>query len=319
MLEAALVSLALLVPLAELPAPTGVAAYGGFAVWSQGKAFDAYGHSPGGFRLVASVAGGAPAALPVRPRAIPFDASVGPDEHGRPTVVYSRCKHEPADFDGGFFSGSLLGTNPYAAARGCDVYRYDVARQRETRVKAASDLRESEFMPSVWRDRIAFARGRNVYVSTAGHAARAVAGADRGEPIGLAIYGRHVAVVRRREASCRRADHHEPYDDETSELWLTGTVGHARRIARSCTTERTLNLASPSFLAGRVYFLAHEEAGAQLRSRSLRGGSTTSIAAPDCVGEMVAASDGIYSARMATCPSPEPGDPLRYEVARTVP
>jgi len=45
--------------------------------------------------------------------------------------------------------------------RGCDVYRFDFRRQRERRVPVASRSRFSEYLPTVWRGRIAFARSSN--------------------------------------------------------------------------------------------------------------------------------------------------------------
>src|SRR3954452_7092976 len=78
--------------IAETARPTPVSAYAGRLVWSQ------YDAALGAFRLMethASPSGSQTTALPVPPRAVPFDADVGPDADGAATVVYSRCATEP--------------------------------------------------------------------------------------------------------------------------------------------------------------------------------------------------------------------------------
>ena len=49
--------------------------------------------------------------------------------------------------------------------RGCDVYRFALGGARETRVDGVSTGDASEFLPSIWRDRVAFGR---VYEQRAG-------------------------------------------------------------------------------------------------------------------------------------------------------
>src|SRR4051794_14631467 len=78
--------------LSTLERPTPVSAYAGHVVWSR------YDIAAGAFRLMeahASTAGLVTTTLPVPPRAVPFDADVGPDANGAATVVYSRCATEP--------------------------------------------------------------------------------------------------------------------------------------------------------------------------------------------------------------------------------
>jgi hypothetical protein len=131
---------------------TPVSAYAGHVVWSQ--------YENGAFRLYeahASPAGPVTTALPVPPRAVPFDADVGPGADGTPTVVYSRCATEPR-----------LGTDGLpvrATGRGCDVYAFALGAAAEARVAGVSTGDASEFLPTVWRDRIAFGR---VYEQRAG-------------------------------------------------------------------------------------------------------------------------------------------------------
>ena len=67
--------------------------------------------------------------------------------------------------------------------RGCDLYRFDFATGRETRIATANSPGASEFLPSVWKATVAFARvyerkpglkGERAYLS-----ARPIAGAAR--------------------------------------------------------------------------------------------------------------------------------------------
>ena len=133
-------------PLAAPGAPTKVATFDGLTVWSERG-------EDGAFRLVADPGSdGDPQALEVEPRGVPFDVDVGPGPDGAPVAVYSRCRREPRP---------SVATTPmpaYATGGGCDVFAYDFARRAERRVDAASSAGASEFLPSVWRDEIAFAR-----------------------------------------------------------------------------------------------------------------------------------------------------------------
>jgi hypothetical protein len=138
----------------EAERPTPVSAYAGRLVWSH------YDAAIAGYRLLeahAGPAGQVTTSLPVAPRKVPFDADVGPGAGGRPTVVYSRCATEP-----GFGADRLP---VWATGSGCDVYRFTLGGARETRVDGVSTGDASEFLPSVWRDRVAFGR---VYEQRAG-------------------------------------------------------------------------------------------------------------------------------------------------------
>jgi hypothetical protein len=127
----------------DLLAPTSLSAYGGRLVWSR---FDP---TTGNFELVTR-ARGVTSSPSISPRKVPFDADVGPDRVGEPVVVYSRCMEEPNRYS----YGALL----WAEARGCDLYRYDLATGRERKIFSASTAEASEFLPSYWRGRIAFFR-----------------------------------------------------------------------------------------------------------------------------------------------------------------
>ncbi len=68
-------------------------------------------------------AGGVVQALPVAPRATPFDVDLGPDRHGGLVAVYSRCAVLRRDL-----------TTPQvlrAGRHGCDVYTYSFALGRD--------------------------------------------------------------------------------------------------------------------------------------------------------------------------------------------
>jgi hypothetical protein len=134
--------------------PTPVSAYAGHLVWSQ---FDP---SIAGFRLMEAHAGPAgeqTTTLGVAPRSVPFDADAGPAAGGTPTVVYSRCATEPRLGDDGI--------PLWATGRGCDVYRLALNGAGEARVDGVSTGGASEFLPTLWRDRVAFGR---VYEQRAG-------------------------------------------------------------------------------------------------------------------------------------------------------
>jgi hypothetical protein len=77
------------------------------------------------------------------------DPDLGQDAGGSTVVVYTRC-------------GGTSGRN-------CDVYQFDFARQRESKVSGASTSSCSEFAPSIWEGTIAFGRSgskrcRGLYV-----------------------------------------------------------------------------------------------------------------------------------------------------------
>lgn len=97
------------------------------------------------------------ARLPVKPRAVPFDVDVGRNAAKDAVAAYSRCRRDPGPRE--VATGSQLTRLPqWATGRGCDVYVLNLRTNVETRVNSAGSAGASEFLPSVWRDRIAFAR-----------------------------------------------------------------------------------------------------------------------------------------------------------------
>ncbi len=166
--------------------------------------WSAFDFKIGRYRLMTTTnAGGAPAQVPVAPRSAPFDADLGPDARGRPTAVYSRCRTEPR---GGWHDAGL----EWATSRGCDLFRFDFAAGRERRIAGASRGDASEFLPSIWRGRLAFtriderpgaARRARIYARTRSTETVVPGGSPTGDPnvmarpAGLDLGGRYVAYV----------------------------------------------------------------------------------------------------------------------------
>ncbi len=115
---------------------TPIAAYGGRVAWST---YDAQTKK---YALTTSI-GGVTSAVLVAPRPVPFDVDLGPRSNGAVAATYSRCQ---------------VDAPPAERVKGCDVYLYDFSTRRETRVVNASASDANESWPSVWRDKLAFAR-----------------------------------------------------------------------------------------------------------------------------------------------------------------
>lgn len=143
--------------LATLGAPAEVSTHGGITAYSQRL-------PDGRFRLMVDPATeGAPQPVPVASRGAPFDVDLGPGPGGGVVAAYSRCRTEPQS------RPSSRPAPAHATGRGCDLYLYDFAAARERRLDGASTGKASEFLPSVWRDEVAFAR---VFESRSGRRGR---------------------------------------------------------------------------------------------------------------------------------------------------
>ena len=131
--------------------PTLLSAEGGRLAWSS---FDP---ASGRYSLMTSFAG-VTSAVPVRQRAVPFDVDLGVGASAVTSWRHdSRCRREPPRHDPTI--GNAIAQMPeWARGRGCDLYLYDFATGKERRLAGPSSRRGSEFLPSVWRDRVAFAR-----------------------------------------------------------------------------------------------------------------------------------------------------------------
>jgi hypothetical protein len=128
-------------------APTPIAAYGERLVFSRPD-------GAGGYVLAQRVGNGPVATLPVRSRAVPFDVDLGPTDGGRVLAVYTRCAKEPQPQLG---VGEPQGAH-YQTGGSCDVYKLDLQTGQETRFTKANAGNASEFWPTYWKGRLAFAR-----------------------------------------------------------------------------------------------------------------------------------------------------------------
>ena len=186
--------------LALVTRPTPVGAFAGHVVWSK------YDPVANAYFLTQRFQG-ATARLPVKPRAVPFDVDVGRNAGNDAVAAYSRCSREPGPRERA--TGNALARLPqWATGRGCDLYVLNLRTNVETRARGASSAGASEFLPSVWRDRIAFAR---VYERRRGRAGKRAylyvrslrrGGINRGLPAGPRSRRRACAFPRPR--TCRR-------------------------------------------------------------------------------------------------------------------
>ncbi len=246
--------------IARLDRATPIAAYGDVLAWSERDP------ASGGFRLVLR-SGGVTRAASIAPRGVPFDVDLGPTARGTVSAVYSRCEREVPD--GGGSADAL-----YGRGRGCELYRLDLDTGLERRLGHAGSRTASEFWPTIWRDRIAFARTYErkpdfpyLYTRPAEGPGRSVRlpGGARGEcrrdgrtgrrvcsiqtlsrPAALDLYGRRLAFTWRFSGFAEGLD---------TEIRLdTIGAGHVRVAAQSGGGLTSAQLGWPAFEAGRLYF-----------------------------------------------------------------
>jgi len=250
-------------PLTQPQRLTEVDAFGGWAAWS---AFE----EGAGHRLVLRNPDGAVGTAPVAPRAVPFDIDLGPSEQGGVVAAYSRCAREPDEYGAG---GVLL----RATGRGCDIFRLDLATGQESELAGASTSDSSEFLPSIWRGDVAFARvfesraGRRgdlpyLYVRPlAGGRSDRQPGGSRGDdgvpgPTGIDLYGRRMSFTWEwREGDRLR-----------SELRLDTVGGDHALIERLGSQDAPANLLTPGADRGRIYVGTRRLSGAANTSGALR-------------------------------------------------
>lgn len=108
--------------------------------WKGIGAFSVYDEKKGVYRLAITRVGAKPEILPVAPRSVAFDADVGPDTRNEPAVVYSRCDSEAPE------------------RRDCDIFRYSITRNVESKITNADSDSASEFNPTIWAGRVAWVR-----------------------------------------------------------------------------------------------------------------------------------------------------------------
>jgi hypothetical protein len=317
--------------IAQLKRPTPVSAFGGRIVWS---AFDFNSRR---YRLMTH-AGGVTMPVPVAPRSAPFDAELGPDAGGRPTAVYSRCRREPR---GPWRTTGLI----WDAIGGCDLYRFDFATGRERRVPGASRPGTSEYLPSLWRGRIAFTRVddrrlrglRRLYVhSLAGGREQLVRGGsptgdpDRiAGPAGLDLNGLRLAYV------WLFTSHPMLENGPSSEVRVATPGGRSRLISRRYNPDGIVSrvLSAPSLVGSSVFYAlmtTGDSVGYRLHRSDLPG--RRRFHGPRAGGEMVSAAtdaSGTYGVvKVLICREPSirctgdpSGDPVRegYELLRLDP
>jgi hypothetical protein len=135
--------------IATVARPTTISALDGRIVWSD------YDPASRSYFLTQRL-NGVTSRLPVDPRSVPFDLDLGPDADGKPVAAYSRCRRDPPPRSRP--RGELAQLPEWRRGRGCDLYLYSFEQAREVLVRFASSHGASEFLPTVWTDRIAFAR-----------------------------------------------------------------------------------------------------------------------------------------------------------------
>lgn len=232
-----------------------VSAYGGVRAWSAPAA-------DGRWQLVLA-RGDQARTADVRPRGVPFDVDLGPDGDGGVVAVYSRCDTEPE---------VLAATAPdpaWATGRGCDLYRLDIGSGRETKLGGASTGQASEFLPSIWKDDVAFAR---VYPrNTNGHStfpylyvrpldgskpSARQPGGSRGRtglpgPTGLDLYGRRLGF----------AWAYLDEDGGIAEARIDELAGDHQVIDKTGFAKSRARFLGPTFSRGRLFYAMQRTLG----------------------------------------------------------
>ncbi len=202
--------------------------------------------------------GGRTRRLPVAPRRVPFDASVGPGPNGRPLVAFSVCRSEPD-------AGGLPVLLPaYPTARGCELRALGLDARR-SRPLARWSRRTSWVLPVVWRDRIAAVGVREgrpaLYLGTSSDPPRRVLGrpatdgareTSRPGPTGISLRGTRIAYTWPYRGACG-----SPEDRIPALAVELGTVtrSHAARVRyRSCEVRGGEIVFSPSLWRGAIGF-----------------------------------------------------------------
>jgi hypothetical protein len=255
-------------PLSELQRVTEVDRFGGWAAWS---AFE----EGAGYRLVLRDPDGVIGPAPVAPREVPFDVDLGPAEDFSVVAAYSRCEREPDEYGAG---GVLLRTT----GRGCDLFRFDPVSGQETELQGASTQQSSEYLPSIWRDSVAFAR---VYEQREGRrgelpylyvrpledgGSQRQPGGSRGDdglpgPTGLDLYGRRLAFSWEWRKGQRLR----------SELRLDTVGGDHRLIKTLGSKDAPANILTPAGDRGQIYAGARRLRESSHEGRLLRLRITT--------------------------------------------
>ncbi len=304
------------VPIALEARASTVSAFAGYVAWSH------YDAASGRFSLVVRDPSGAVRPTSAGSRSMPFDVDLGPDADGRPVAVYSRCEREPGPLP---FTAQF-----YAAGRGCRIYRLALTAPDAQPQRVASGLPSSRstVLPTIWRDRIAFAARPTPSARGDEHLRVAIytrrgAGATRrlpGGPLGFVdrengiVYGQGPTTLDLSSGwlalgwqylgeppACPIPRSDAAPNRNTYEVRVVNiaTKPTTRLLNRGCVYDRITDVMSPSISGGRVHYLvghANGDLGPLLRSRPLAGGATLDVR----VGPQVvsAAQDGKDLIRM---------------------
>ena len=326
---------------AEVARPTPLSASKGRVVWS------VYDPATGMYALTVR-AGGVTSTLPVRPRSVPFDADLGRDAHGATVAVYSRCAHEPAA------SQTTALTLPrWETGRGCSLWSYDFATGAERPIHTAERGGASDFLPTIWGSRIAFARvyprrrgarGRDLWLYvralSGGRSVRVPGGPRgredaRGAPTGLDLRGRTLAfgwhwVARPFVGGVLTGA--RPFEVRVD------TIGGGHRlIEREADADEITGslLTAPSISGGHVYYaltMQGDTSGSRFRrydlatGRHLQSPPSRSPPFPDVLVATAADGRALYEVTRqnqydveTACPGVDPDRPAQCTIARVDP
>jgi hypothetical protein len=132
--------------------PTKVSAYHGIVAWDSSR-YSADGLSRP--RRIRVHSGDSSMELPVADGVQHVD--IGPGPSGTPVAVYARCPSDANSPVGAphYFMYARRAVTP---PTGCDLYLFDFATARERKLTGISTKAGSEYLPTVWGNRIAFVR-----------------------------------------------------------------------------------------------------------------------------------------------------------------
>jgi hypothetical protein len=132
--------------------PAKVSAYRGIVAWDSSRhVADGLSRS----RQIRIHDGAGSVALPIADGVQNVD--VGPGPAGTPVAVYARCPFE-SQSPVGAPHYVIYARRPVTPPGGCDLYLFDFATAKERKLSAVNTRVGSEYLPTVWGNRIAFAR-----------------------------------------------------------------------------------------------------------------------------------------------------------------
>ena len=251
--------------------PTHVSAYGDRVVWSRAVP----GPSPiAGWQYeLLTWHAGAVNVVAVPPRDVPFDVDLGRDDRGHTVAVYSRCSDEPK-------RPGVAAFPDWSSGTGCDIYRHDFddpgANHRfgQTKLKVASAPQLSEFLPTIWDKRIAYARVPDSRRAVPRIYVRRLdgTGKPRRLPAGSGSVSTHAGPTGLDLGPRRLAIGWSPNGASAQELLVDTLGGKRTRIARDLGTDETTlhRFTDPQITDNTVFYgdFAAGESGVVLRYRS---------------------------------------------------